>query len=67
MLVLGPKYGTRGLFHVECAVIPCQSISFAKGNGGEWRYMPAMGLEMRKSSSECRKGHCDEESQAGFV
>ena len=28
-----------------CAVIPCQSISFAEGNGGEWRYMPAMGRE----------------------
>ncbi len=49
----------------ECTAF---SISiFAKGNGGEWRYVPAMGLEMRKSSSECCKGHCDEECQAEFV
>jgi len=67
VLLLGPEHGTRGFFHVDRAVILCQSVSFAKGNGGEWRYVPAMVLEMRKGSSESRKGHCDKESQAGFV
>jgi len=67
VLVLGLEYGMHGFFHIDYAVIPCQSVSFAKGNGGEWRYVPAMGLEMRKSSSECCKGHCDEECQAEFV
>ena len=67
MLAFGPRYGTHGLLCVESAVIPCESIPFAEGDGGERRNVPTMRVIFWVSSGETRKGNGDKESQCRFV
>ena len=66
MLAFGPRYGTHGLLCVESAVIPCESIPFAEGDGGERRNVPTMRVIMRVSSRNTRKGNGGVESQGRF-